>query len=80
MAVPGRSEKLFRLVVVRGYAELARLGGVNRARITQIMDLLNLAPEIQEEILFLPRITGERGAITEGRLRSISNEASLGAQ
>jgi len=28
---------------------------VTRARITQIMKLLNLAPDIQEEILFLPR-------------------------
>ena len=33
-------------------AELARLGRVSRARITQIMDLLMLAPEIQEEMLF----------------------------
>lgn len=32
-------------------AELARLGRVSRARITQIMDLLMLAPDIQEELL-----------------------------
>ena len=32
-------------------AELARVGRVSRARITQIMDLLLLAPEIQEEVL-----------------------------
>ena len=32
-------------------AELARLGRVSRARITQIMDLLMLAPEIQEDVL-----------------------------
>ena len=32
-------------------ADLARLGRVSRARITQIMDLLMLAPEIQEEVL-----------------------------
>ena len=32
-------------------AELARLGRVSRARVTQIMDLLMLAPEIQEEVL-----------------------------
>ena len=37
---------------VESMAELARLGRVSRARITQIMDLLMLAPEIQEEILF----------------------------
>jgi hypothetical protein len=32
-------------------AELARLGRVSRARITQIMDLMMLAPEIQEAVL-----------------------------
>ena len=36
---------------VTSMAELARLGRVSRARITQIMDLLMLAPAIQEELL-----------------------------
>jgi len=36
---------------VRDYADLARLGYVSRARITQIMNLLNLAPDIQVAIL-----------------------------
>ena len=36
---------------VRDYADLARLGYVSRARITQIMNLLNLAPDIQEHLL-----------------------------
>jgi hypothetical protein len=38
---------------VADYANLARLGYVSRARITHIMNLLNLAPEIQSEILEL---------------------------
>lgn len=38
---------------VRDYADLARLGYVTRARLTQIMNLLLLAPDIQETILFL---------------------------
>ena len=37
---------------VESMAELARLGRVSRARITQIMDLLLLAPEIQEQVLY----------------------------
>jgi hypothetical protein len=37
---------------VRDYADLARLGYVSRARVTQIMNLMNLHPEIQEELLF----------------------------
>ena len=36
---------------VNSMAELARLGRISRARITQIMDLLMLAPDIQEELL-----------------------------
>ena len=41
---------------VTNYAELARLGNVIRARVTQIMNLLMLAPAIQESLLFLPRL------------------------
>lgn len=36
---------------VRDYADLARLGMVTRARLTQIMNLTLLAPDIQEQIL-----------------------------
>ncbi len=36
---------------VKDYADLARLGFVTRARVTQIMNLCRLAPDIQEEIL-----------------------------
>jgi hypothetical protein len=36
---------------VKDYAELARLGYVTRARVTQIMNLTLLAPDIQENIL-----------------------------
>src|SRR5687767_1615544 len=36
---------------VRDYADLARLGFVTRARLTQIMNLLLLAPDIQEQLL-----------------------------
>jgi hypothetical protein len=45
---------------VEDYADLAELGYVTRARITHIMNLLHLAPNIQEEILtrkaYSPRI------------------------
>ena len=36
---------------VRDYADIARLGYVTRARVTQVMNLLNLAPDIQEALL-----------------------------
>ncbi len=55
---------------VRDYADLARLGSVSRARITQVMNLLNLAPDIQEEIL-LGRLTP--GTRAETQLRPIAS-------
>ena len=67
--------KLARLVksgAVRDYADLARLGQVSRARITQIMNLLQLAPDIQEALLFLPRTVKGRDRIRERDLRPIA--------
>ena len=43
--------------VVRDYADLARLGYVTRARVTQIMNLLMLAPDIQEQLLSSERLS-----------------------
>jgi hypothetical protein len=59
LALAHRLEGLLRTGVVRDYAELARLGRVTRARVSQVMALLLLAPDIQEQVLFLPRT--ERG-------------------
>ena len=47
------------------------MGHVSRARLTQIMNLPNLAPGIPEEILFLPP-TDARDAVTERELRPIT--------
>ena len=58
---------------VTDYAELARLAMVTRARMTQIMSLLLLAPDIQEEILFLPRSGGGRDPIREKEVRPIAS-------
>ena len=41
--------------MVKDYAALARLGHVSRARVSQVMALLSLAPDLQEAVLFLPR-------------------------
>jgi hypothetical protein len=45
---------------VRDYADLARLGLVTRARLTQIMNLTLLAPEIQEQILYAKGMFGNQ--------------------
>ena len=51
------------------YADLAHLSHVSRPRITQIMNLTLLAPDIQEAILCLPRTDGGRATIGEPRGR-----------
>jgi len=53
MALAIHFDGLIRNGVVADYADLARLGGVSRARITQVMNLLNFAPDIQEAMLDL---------------------------
>jgi hypothetical protein len=69
MALAIRFDGLIREGVVADQAELARLGYVTRARITQIMNLLQLAPDIQEAVLFLPRIERGNEPIQERQLR-----------
>lgn len=53
---------------------LAELGRTSQARITQIMSLLLLAPDIQEELLFLPEVTQGRSTIHERLLRPLTTE------
>jgi hypothetical protein len=55
---------------VASQAEIARQEGITRARVTQVMGLLRLAPEIQEKILTSPD-TLYRYPVTERMLRSI---------
>jgi hypothetical protein len=64
MALALRFERLVREGAVGDYAELATLGHVNRARITQIMNLLHLAPDLQEQLLFLAPVKTGRDPIS----------------
>jgi hypothetical protein len=51
-----------------GFGQLVR---VTRARVSEIMDLLLLAPGIQEDILFLPAMEAGDDPVTERELRRI---------
>jgi len=51
-------------------AEIAGRDGITRARVTQVMGLLRLAPEIQEFILSMAEVVG-RPSVTERALRPI---------
>jgi hypothetical protein len=80
MALAIRFEQLIRDGVVKDQAELARLGHVSRARLTQIMDLLGLAPDVQEAVLFLPTVERGEQAIMEKELRPIAAMPSWSKQ
>jgi hypothetical protein len=72
MALAIRFERLLREGVVTSYTELAVLGHVTRPRVSQIMNLLQLAPDIQEDILFLPRTLCGRDPLQLRQLQPIA--------
>jgi hypothetical protein len=73
MALAIRFETLVRRGDVRDFAELARLGQVTRARMTQIICLLHLAPDIQAQLLFLAPIVSGRDPIVLRDLQPIAS-------
>jgi hypothetical protein len=72
LALAHRFEGLVRRGEVADHAALARLGQVTRARISQIMSLLSLAPDVQEQVLFLPRTECGRDPIQMRHLLPIA--------
>jgi DNA invertase Pin-like site-specific DNA recombinase len=72
LALAVRFEGLLQDGTVGDYAELARLGGVSRARITQIMSLRRLAPAIQERILALAAVSSPAEVVNERLLRGLA--------
>ena len=64
LALAWHVEGLIRSGRLSSYAVAARLGHVSRARMSQIISLLNLAPDLQEHLLFLRRPTRGRQALT----------------
>ncbi len=75
MALAIYYEDLIRQGHVHDYAEIAALGHVTRARVTQIMNLRLLAPDLQERLLFLIRIVGGRDVLCLRRLQPIALES-----
>jgi hypothetical protein len=72
MALALKFEAMLQDGLVPDYASLASLGRVTPPRITQIMNLCNLAPDIQEQILFLNWETAQRRRICERAVRRLS--------
>ena len=80
LALAIRLESLVRAGEVADYATLAAVGHVSRARITQITNLVLLAPDIQEAILFLPAVKCGSDPIVERDVRPIAAEPDWGKQ
>lgn len=62
--------------VVPDASTLARLAGVSQPRMTQILNLNLLAPDLQERLLHLDPISAGKPRINEGQLRALSQETS----
>jgi hypothetical protein len=78
MALALRFQGLLQQGLIADYATLARLGHVSRARITQIMNLAVLAPDIQEALLFLPRTERGRDPLHLRHLQPLTRIADWG--
>jgi len=72
MALAIRFDRLIRDGTVADQSELARLACVTQPRMTQIMNLLNLAPDIQEQLLSLKPVTSGRDHLHERGLRTVA--------
>lgn len=71
MALAIKFDRMLQDGVVGSQTDLAALARVTQPRMTQIMNLLHLAPDIQEGILFLPPVTEGRDPVTERDLRGV---------
>ena len=72
LALAHKLDGLVRSGTVKDYTELARLGHVSAARVSQIILLSHLAPVIQEYLLFLS--ADEAAFLTERDVRQIARE------
>lgn len=80
MALAIRFDQLLRDGDIASMSELAALAYVTQPRMTQIMNLLHLAPDIQEELLHLPPVYEGNDLITERDLRPITKLMDWGQQ
>jgi len=80
MALAIHFDRLLREGKVRDQSELARLAHVTQPRMTQIMNLNHLAPDIQEQLLFFKALTLGRPGLCERHLRPIAATTSWTAQ
>ena len=74
VALAVRMQSMLESGEVETFQQLAELGRISQPRMTQIMSLLNLAPDIQEELLHLPEVMQGKATIHERLLRPLMTE------
>ena len=74
VALASRMQSMIESGQVETYEQLAELGRISQPRMTQIMSLLLLAPDIQEELLYLPEVMQGKAGIHERLLRPLTRE------
>jgi hypothetical protein len=80
MALAIRCDQLLRSGAVPDASALARLAKVSQPRMTQILNLTLLAPDIQERLLFLGPVEGGKPGVSEKGLRRVCAEMAWGHQ
>ena len=80
MALAIECDRLISGGMIKNQSELAHYAQVTTARMTHIMWLTNLAPEIQEAILSLPRVESGPDTVKEIDLRWIARVMDWGVQ
>lgn len=78
MALAIRCDRLLRSGAVPDASALARLAKVSQPRMTQILNLTLLAPDIQERLLFLSPVEGGKPEVSEKGLRWASQRPVSG--
>ena len=80
MALAIQCDQFIRDGVIKDQSELAQYANITTARMTHIMSLTNLAPDIQEAILFLPRVESGPDTMKEIEVRRIARVLNWGVQ
>jgi hypothetical protein len=76
LALAIQFQEMLRQGEAQDCADLARLGGLTRERISQIMKFNWLASDLQLEILYLNQAPGERFPVSEVAVRRIAQRLS----
>lgn len=74
MALAIRFDQLIRSGQVKGVRQLAEIGHISQPRVSQILALVLLAPDIQEQLLFLPLSEENSDTVFEKQVRPLTLE------